>query len=106
MSTPSFHHASVPHDIMRSSQVQAASLPLEERHAPPPSPAPAPTMSEVEAARYINMSVGWLRKSRTVQFRAVMGGPAFVRCGRRRVTYLQADLDAWLARHRISLDIV
>jgi predicted DNA-binding transcriptional regulator AlpA len=63
-------------------------------------------MSETDAARYINMSVAWLRKSRTAQFRAVMDGPAFVRCGRRRVTYLQADLDAWLTRHRISLEHV
>jgi hypothetical protein len=60
-------------------------------------------MSETDAARYINVSVAWLRKSRCMHFRELMDGPTFVRLGIKRVAYLRTDLDAWLANHRQQL---
>ncbi len=67
---------------------------------PEPPREPAPTLGEAEAARYIGMSAGWLKKSRTARFRSEIDGPPFIRCGARRVVYRRVDLDAWLARHQ------
>lgn len=61
--------------------------------------APAEALSELEAARYIGMSAGWLKKSRTKRFRHRADAPPFVRAGARRIVYRRKDLDAWLALH-------
>lgn len=54
------------------------------------------TIHEPEAARYIGLSVAWLRQSR------MRGrGPAFVRIGR-AIRYRLADLEAYLSAHRIE----
>ena len=58
---------------------------------------PAETLSEPEAARYIGMSNGWLKKSRTRRFSSVTDAPPFVRAGARRIVYRRRDLDEWLA---------
>lgn len=60
---------------------------------------PKVTLSEAEAARYIGMSSGWLKKSRTQRFRAVIDAPPFVRAGAKRVVYRREDLDAWQERN-------
>lgn len=62
--------------------------------------APQLTVSEADAARYLNMSQAWLKKSRTAKFRSVIDAPPFIRCGGRRVAYRIQDLDAWQERHR------
>ncbi len=59
--------------------------------------APAEALSEFEAARYIGMSAGWLKKSRTKRFRDRSDAPPFVRAGARRIVYRRKDLEAWLA---------
>ncbi len=60
---------------------------------------PKSALSEAEAARYIGMSAGWLKKSRTSRFRTVIDAPPFVRAGAKRVVYRLEDLDAWQERH-------
>jgi predicted DNA-binding transcriptional regulator AlpA len=60
-------------------------------------------LAEGEAAEYIGMSVAYLKKARvsgTIGNRTP--GPAFHRMGRRAVRYSRADLDAWLASHRVA----
>ncbi len=62
---------------------------------------PAVALTEKEAARYITMSTSYLRKARIdgdLQHRTP--GPPFVKIGR-AVRYLKADLDGWLAEHRV-----
>jgi predicted DNA-binding transcriptional regulator AlpA len=54
-------------------------------------------LSTREAASYIGRSQSWLMKARMVR-----RGPSFVKDGR-SVGYLLADLDAWLAAHRVEL---
>lgn len=57
-------------------------------------------IGEQEAARYINMSVHFLRQARCD---GVVGnrtpGPVWIKAGR-RVNYSIEDLDAWLSEHR------
>jgi len=60
---------------------------------------PKAALSEVEAAEYIGMSPGWLKKSRTRRFRGVIDAPPFVRAGAKRVVYRVDDLEAWQERH-------
>ena len=60
---------------------------------------PKSALSEAEAARYIGMSPGWLKKSRTRRFREVTDAPPFVRAGAKRIVYRVEDLDAWQERH-------
>ncbi len=61
-----------------------------------------PSLPESEAAAYIGMSVPFLRADRC---RGHIGnrtpGPAYFKLGR-RVRYAIADLDAWLAAHRVD----
>jgi predicted DNA-binding transcriptional regulator AlpA len=52
----------------------------------------AQTISEVDAARYIGMSVSWLRQSRA---NGNSDAPPFLKIGR-SVRYLVSDLDEWL----------
>ncbi len=59
----------------------------------------AETMSAAEAARYLGMSGGWLKKSRTRRFIGATDAPPFVRAGTRRILYRRCDLDSWLASH-------
>lgn len=103
MSTPVFRNPLMPRSILRETRAPNASVEPPSAPTPPVPPTIPPTMSEADAARYINVSVGWLRKSRCTQFREAMDGPTFVRLGARRVTYLRADLDAWLGNHRQQL---
>jgi predicted DNA-binding transcriptional regulator AlpA len=57
---------------------------------------PAHTIREREAARYLDMSVAWLRQGR------MRGrGPSYIRAGR-AIRYRTADLDAWLQAHRVE----
>lgn len=60
---------------------------------------PKAALTEAEAARYIGMSSGWLKKSRTQRFRGVIDAPPFVRAGAKRIVYRREDLDAWQERH-------
>jgi Helix-turn-helix domain len=54
----------------------------------------SPTLSDPDAARYINKSPSWLRQSR------MRGeGPPYIRIGR-SISYLKADLDRYLDQHR------
>jgi predicted DNA-binding transcriptional regulator AlpA len=49
-----------------------------------------PSLSVVDAARYLNLSVSFLNKARCFGT-----GPRYVKCGLRRVAYRQSDLNAW-----------
>jgi predicted DNA-binding transcriptional regulator AlpA len=61
------------------------------------APAPPPqALTEPEAARYIAYSVPFLRLTRREN-----RGPAFIRIGR-SIRYRIADLDAWMAAHRVT----
>lgn len=55
-------------------------------------------LSESEAAEYIGMSISWLSKSRLP---GREDAPPWLKIGR-RVVYDSAELDAWLAAHRMS----
>jgi len=76
-------------------------LPVEKAGSAGPN-----TLSEREAAVYIGMSTGWLKKSRTARFRGIIDAPPFVRAGATRIVYRRQDLDAWLARHVDHLERV
>jgi len=60
------------------------------------SPTPNRTVDEREAATAIGFSASWLRQQR---MRGT--GPAYIRVGR-AVRYAVADLDQFLAAHRIE----
>lgn len=58
-------------------------------------------LTEKQAASYIGMSVPYLRADRMNGHReGQTPGPPFVRIGR-SIRYLRADLDEWLAAHRV-----
>jgi len=62
---------------------------------------PQEALTEKQAARYIGMSIPYLRADRMNGYReGRTPGPAFVKIGR-TVRYLRADLDAWLQAHRV-----
>ncbi len=57
-------------------------------------------MNEKNAARYVGMSISFLRKARcegTLAGRTP--GPTYIKLGR-AVRYSRTDLDAWIAEHR------
>ena len=55
-----------------------------------------PSLTETEAAIYLNLSVSWLRKSREGTLPPSSGPfPPYRKLGR-SVRYLRADLDEWL----------
>lgn len=56
----------------------------------------AKTIQERDAARYIGMSVAWLRQGRQRG-----RGPAYIQAGR-AIRYRVSDLDAWLDAHRVQ----
>ena len=59
---------------------------------------------EKEAARYIGMSVAFLRKSRMEGRRKNRTpGPPYLRIGGRSIRYSLRDLDAWLLEHRVAI---
>src|SRR4029079_228379 len=60
---------------------------------------PTTALTETEAAHFIGMSAGWLKKSRTRRFRTVIDAPPFIRAGVKRVVYRIEDLEAWQERH-------
>lgn len=53
-------------------------------------------MTTEDAARYIAMSVAWLKLARNTGHK---DAPPFVRVGR-SVRYVRSDLDDWLRAHR------
>ena len=59
------------------------------------------TLTETDAARYLGVSVAFLRASRMRTPRSSVPGPVFLRAGKRGVRYLLADLDAWLQARRV-----
>lgn len=59
-------------------------------------------LTETEAARYIGMSIGYLRQDRlNGPRRSRTPGPPFVRVGR-AIRYLLDDLDTWLQENRVD----
>ena len=57
-------------------------------------------LTDPDAAKYIGMSVAFLRRSRSEGRRANhTPGPPFIKIGR-AIRYTVADLDAWLEKHR------
>lgn len=59
------------------------------------------TLKEEDAARYLGVSVAFLRTSRMRTPRSSVPGPVFVKAGKRGVRYLRSDLDAWLQARRV-----
>lgn len=57
---------------------------------------PAQTIAEPDASRYVGLSVAYLRQARRLG-----RGPAYLRIGR-TIRYCIADLDQWLAAHRVQ----
>ena len=58
------------------------------------------TVSDVEAAEYIGMSVSFLRQARCNGNReGRTAGPPFIKIGR-SIRYLITDLEIWLLEHR------
>jgi hypothetical protein len=53
-------------------------------------------LREREAARYVGMSIPFLRQARMYG-----RGPAYLRVGR-AIRYLTRDLDAWMQAHRVE----
>lgn len=63
-------------------------------------------LTENEAARYIGMSVPFLRQSRMDGPReGRTSGPPYMKIGR-SVRYLLEDLDNWLLEHRIDRQLM
>ena len=61
-----------------------------------------PMLTDVEAARYIGMSVAFLRLSRCEgTYGNRTPGPPYYKIGR-SVRYKLEDLDAWLQKHRVK----
>lgn len=59
-------------------------------------------LTERETATYLSVSQSYLRRARLDGVRTGhTPGPAFVRFGR-SIRYLAADLDSWVAQHRIE----
>lgn len=57
---------------------------------------PSGVLTEVESARYLTMSIAWLRKMRRIG-----EGPAYSRLSR-RIVYRKQDLDDLIRRGRID----
>ena len=68
-------------------------------HATPTPAGQSQTIGEADAAKYLGVSRAYLSAARLKNPRT--SGPPYVRQGR-RVTYLLADLDAWLQRMRVT----
>jgi predicted DNA-binding transcriptional regulator AlpA len=58
-------------------------------------------LKEAEAARYLSVSVSFLRQARSnSKHRSTTPGPKYVRIGR-SVRYIRSDLDKFLAENRV-----
>ena len=58
-------------------------------------------LTDPQAARYIAMSVSFLKQSRMNGDRENRTpGPPFIKIGKRAIRYLREDLDAWLEQYR------
>jgi len=67
---------------------------------------PQEALTEKQAARYICMSVPYLRADRMNGHReGRTPGPDFIKIGR-SVRYLRSDLDKWLQEHRVVRRLV
>jgi hypothetical protein len=60
-------------------------------------PSPPAALRERDAAQYVGLTPSFLRAARVGR----CDGPAYVRVGR-AVLYRRADLDDWLASHRVG----
>ncbi len=59
-------------------------------------------LSELHAAEFLGVSRSWLRQVRNQGPREGRAqGPAFIKTGR-LVRYTKADLEAWIAVHRVA----
>lgn len=65
-----------------------------------PAPATAVLLTPEQAADYINVNVLTLREWRTSRRKGA--GPAYVRRGHNWIRYHKADLDSWIAAHRVA----
>lgn len=84
---------------MRVRSIYYQPKPKPAKQAPPgPSAVPAQILSARDAATYIGMSDGWLKKSRTKRGIGT-DAPPFVRAGARRILYRRKDLDEWIEAH-------
>lgn len=70
---------------------------LEGRYMQSTTPSLSAAMPDTEAAEYIGVHVGWLRKNRNADFT-----PPFMRYGARTIRYLRTDLDEWLDAQRVA----
>ncbi len=61
--------------------------------------APPALLSADDAAMYVGMSSGWLKKSRTKRLAGKCDAPPFVKLGVRRVAHRRKDLDEWIDSH-------
>ena len=60
-------------------------------------------LNETDAARYVGMSLAYLRMARlTGDLKNRTPGPEFLKIGR-TVRYLLDDLDLWLEKHRAGV---
>ena len=57
----------------------------------------AAAMTDTQAAQYIGVHVGWLRKNRNADFT-----PPYMRYGARTIRYRRTDLDAWMNAQMVS----
>jgi len=72
---------------------------MDKAQNTPPAPA---TLNEQDAARYIGLSVPFLRQSRcNGNLPGRTTAPPFLKIGR-AVRYLKADLDSWLEENRVE----
>jgi predicted DNA-binding transcriptional regulator AlpA len=60
------------------------------------TPAPPPTLNVADAAKYVQLSIWWLKQARRKGT-----GPAYIRIGK-VIRYRREDLDAWLKTHRVE----
>jgi len=73
--------------------------PLLQNHLRSPA-----TLTEKDAARYIGMSVSFLRQSRCHGNRQNhTPAPPFIQIGRRAIRYKIDDLERWLDENRVEL---
>jgi hypothetical protein len=69
---------------------------VDEHTQSPTNIAPA-ALNDIDAARYVGLSCGFLRAARVGR----CNGPSYIRAGR-AVRYLISDLDVWLESRRVG----
>lgn len=90
------------HNILRRIDTEASGSMNDQSVAPDRLAVQSAVLQERDAARYIGMSVPFLRQSRMHGARLKRTpGPPYIRVGR-AIRYLRTDLDAWLESHRVQ----